>query len=83
MKCNHQKDGHGFYTKIIESYRQYYAPDGTATGTDDGLGGSSRGGTIAYCDNCERRLGRVNIDRFTGKAKVGSSHEAISDRRES
>lgn len=37
--CKHMEDGHGFYLKIVASYRQYYSPDGVADYTDDGING--------------------------------------------
>ena len=60
IMCKHTKDGHGYYVKIVEAYRMYYNPDGTPSGTDDGVNSSGgRGGTIAYCENCDRRIGKV------------------------
>lgn len=60
-KCRHLKDGHGFYTKRVEAYRQYYTADGDIDGSDSGEhSGGGRGGRIAYCDHCDRRLS-INI----------------------
>ncbi len=63
MKCEHTKDGHGFYAKFVQSYKQYYTPDGNPSITDDGVeSGFGRGGTVAYCENCNARLGRLRYD---------------------
>ena len=36
MKCKHRDDGHGFYIKLVQSYRQYYTNDGAIDAADSG-----------------------------------------------
>lgn len=57
-KCNHLKDGHHFYLKVVKSYFQYCTPDGVPYDAEE-VPGNIRGGTVAYCANCGRPIGRV------------------------
>jgi hypothetical protein len=71
MNCAHTEDGHGFYVKRVERYRQYYDANGNATGTDDGRAYRlPSGGNIAYCENCGKRLGRIIVNPFSHNMKI-------------
>jgi hypothetical protein len=73
--CGHLADGHGFYTRRVESFRQYYSASGEASGTDDGVNNRPpRGGNIAYCENCNKRLGRLGYRN--NRATIEGVHDA-------
>jgi hypothetical protein len=62
-QCNHT---HGFYVKRTDSYLQFYTADGEADGTMDV---SQRGGEVAYCAVCGKRLGKIVVS-LSGKVTV-------------
>lgn len=57
-KCKHRDDGHGFYVKVIRAVEIIFDENG-----ENGLGVEEhvRGGEIAYCENCNARIGRVQM----------------------
>ena len=64
MNCNHNN---GFYVKRIDSYWQFYSPQGEAEGTVDT---GARYGIVAYCASCHKRLGRTRVEPTTGIASI-------------
>lgn len=60
MLCPRCKSKGGFFTRLVATYQQYYDFDGAAVyATEPNI---IRGGQVAYCAECEYRLGYVNID---------------------
>lgn len=55
-KCPKCNDEGGFYVNLIASYTQFY--DFAGIPTDATAPMTIRGGQVAYCENCHKRLGR-------------------------
>lgn len=56
--CPRCKEKAGFFTRIQQSYRLYYLPNGEVHGTDDGVNDlrSGRGGSRRYCAKCNKDI---------------------------
>jgi len=57
---NHCPHRNGFYLKMVRSYLQFYDWNGRAVAAEDTRSAVGRGGTIAYCEDCNAALGRYS-----------------------
>ena len=56
--CPHCGSGSGYYVYLVATYSQWYDFDGNPTSASEPQ--TIRGGGIAYCEGCDRRLGTLD-----------------------